>query len=79
MLEDRHYKHFEDMVHRCMGDSVRADCIEDRVIAIETLRAACTNYLAEHHPDNWGQLGEHISRVIQHGERKKANKKTLFG
>jgi hypothetical protein len=52
--------------------------IEDRVIECNVLRAACTEYIAAHAPDGWAAFSAHVSRVIQHVEQKKFNKKTLF-
>lgn len=66
------------MVHKNMSEASAASCVEERVIAVGVLRAACTDYLAAHKPDGWAAFGSHVSRVSQWAERKQANKKTLF-
>ena len=77
-MTDPHLAQLELQVHKCMTDVAAARSIEDRVIAVGVLRAACTDYLAEHKPDGWAAFGAHVSRVTQYAQRKKFNKRTLF-
>ena len=76
-MTDEPFDKLSQMIERGMADAA-ASCVEDRVIAVGIMRAACTAYLAAHHPENWSEFGAHVSRVVQYADRKAANNKTLF-
>jgi len=77
-MNDKPFDHLTGLIQKGMADATDATIIEQRVIAVNIMRAACTDYIAEHKPDKWSAFGKHMSDVIQWADKKKLNKKTLF-